>query len=88
MWEFSSGYVDGELERIPTLVHVLVLFFGQVRTKDGLYWFENHRAFIRKQIFLYLFFIITMSFPQTRSDNPPRKIPYYHLNQSTLVIKQ
>jgi hypothetical protein len=21
-------------------------------------------------------------------DNPPRKIPYYHLNQSTLVIKQ
>jgi hypothetical protein len=20
-------------------------------------------------------------------DNPPRKIPYYHLNQSTLVIK-
>jgi hypothetical protein len=21
-------------------------------------------------------------------DKPPRKIPYYHLNQSTLVIKQ
>jgi hypothetical protein len=21
-------------------------------------------------------------------DNPPRKIPYYHLNQSTLVIKR
>jgi hypothetical protein len=21
-------------------------------------------------------------------DNPPRRIPYYHLNQSTLVIKQ
>jgi hypothetical protein len=21
-------------------------------------------------------------------DNPPRKIPYYHPNQSTLVIKQ
>jgi hypothetical protein len=24
----------------------------------------------------------------TLCDNPPRKIPYYHLNQSTLVIKQ
>jgi hypothetical protein len=23
-----------------------------------------------------------------RCDNPPRKIPYYHLNKSTLVIKQ
>jgi hypothetical protein len=26
--------------------------------------------------------------PLTYCDNPPRKIPYYRLNQSTLVIKQ
>jgi hypothetical protein len=27
--------------------------------------------------------------PHSRaSDNPPKKIPYYHLNQSTLVIKR
>jgi hypothetical protein len=26
--------------------------------------------------------------PDAECDNPPRKIPYYRLNQSTLVIKQ
>jgi hypothetical protein len=32
-----------------------VVLQAKVGTKDGLYWFENHRAFIWKQIFLFFF---------------------------------
>jgi hypothetical protein len=36
-----------------------VCFEQNVKTKDGLYWFENHRAFIQKQIFLgFIYFIL------------------------------
>jgi hypothetical protein len=48
-------------ENSPTLVLVLVLFFEQVRTKDGLYWFENHRAFIQKHIFFFHHHVIYSS---------------------------
>jgi acetamidase/formamidase len=38
--------------------------------------------------FSYFFGILGTAPRQGGCDNPPRKIPYYRLNQSTLVIKK
>jgi hypothetical protein len=47
VWEFSSGYVDDELERTPqTIACTGAVLQTKVETKDGLYWFENHIALI------------------------------------------
>jgi hypothetical protein len=45
----------------------------------------GHASLVVSRIMFLLFF---MWLPSYSCDNPPRKIPYYHLNQSTLVIKQ
>jgi hypothetical protein len=42
-----------------------VVLQTKVETKDGLYWFDNHRAFIQKQIF---HFFVTMSVAQKGLD--------------------
>jgi hypothetical protein len=81
-WEHGSQYLV-QLGEASAIEEIRVHLFSLSLTRNAFSWLASLPVNS-----IRTWEQLEQKFHDHFCDNPPRKIPYYHLNQSTLVIKQ